>query len=248
MAGIFDTPAIFPQDPCYMNTPSFEILESVETPIGLLCLRRRELLSRPGTIVTEVTLDHEFLMSSYNTVSEDALAGLGIEWHGGDDLSVLIGGLGLGYTAQAALDCSQAGRVDVIEFLPEVVAWLAKDLIPLAGKLRDDPRFSVAREDFFRYLRSPAERCYDVMLVDIDHSPDENLDSDNLNFYTVEGLRQVRTHLEEHGVLAVWSSAANESFVSALEEVFSEVRTEDVEWHNELIDEDQCDLVFLARR
>ncbi len=62
-----------------MNTPSIEILESVETPIGLLCLRRRELLSRPGTMVTEVTLEHEFLMSSYNTASEEALARLGIE-------------------------------------------------------------------------------------------------------------------------------------------------------------------------
>ena len=231
-----------------MNTPSFEILESVETPIGLLCLRRRELLSRPGTIVTEVTLDHEFLMSSYNTASEDALASLGIEWHGGRDLSVLVGGLGLGYTAEAALNCSQAARVDVIELLPEVISWLERDLIPLAGRLRDEPRFSVARADFFLYLRSPAERRYDVMLVDIDHSPDENLDSGNLSFYTAEGLRRVRAHLEETGVLAVWSSAANESFVSSLEEVFSEVRTERVEWHNELIEEDQCDLVFLARR
>ena len=231
-----------------MNTPSFEILESVETSIGLLCLRRRELLSRPGTIVTEVTLDHEFLMSSYNTASEDALASLGIEWHRGRDLSVLVGGLGLGYTAEAALNCSQAGGVDVIELLPEVISWLERDLIPLAGKLRDEPRFSVARADFFRYLRGPVERRYDVMLVDIDHSPDENLDSDNLGFYMAEGLRRVCAHLQEDGVLAVWSSAANESFVSSLEEVFSEVRTERVEWHNELIEEDQCDLVFLARR
>ncbi len=97
-----------------MNTPSLEILESVETPLGLLCLRRRELLSRPGTIVTEVTLNHEFLMSSYKTASEDALARLGIEWHGGEDLSVLVGGLGLGYNAQAAFEYSRVERVDVI--------------------------------------------------------------------------------------------------------------------------------------
>ena len=153
-----------------------EILEFVKTPIGELCLRRRELLSQPGTIITEVTLDHEFLMSSYHTASEDALARLGIQWHGGRELSVLVGGLGLGYTAQAALDCSQTGRVDVIELLPEVISWLARDLIPLAGKLRQEPRFSVSRADFFRYLRRPAGQCYDVMLVDIDHAPDENLD------------------------------------------------------------------------
>ena len=166
-----------------------EILEFVETPIGELCLRRRELLSQPGTLITEVTLDHEFLMSSYHTASEDALARLGIEWHGGRELSVLVGGLGLGYTAQAALDCSQTGKVDVIELLPEVISWLTRDLIPLAGKLRQEPRFSVSRADFFRYLRRPAGQCYDVMLVDIDHAPDENLDPENLPFYTVEGLR-----------------------------------------------------------
>ena len=230
-----------------MNSPTFEILESVETPIGLLCLRRRELLSRPGTIVTEVTLEHEFLMSSYNTDSEEALARLGIEWHGGEELSVLVGGLGLGYTAQAALNCSQAARVAVIEFLPEVISWLSRDLVPLARELLDEPRFSVSQGDFFSCLGAPPEKRYDVILVDIDHSPDENLDSGNLDFYTAAGLRRVRAHLEERGVLAVWSSARNEPFVSSLEKVFSEVRTERIEWHNELIDEDQCDLVFLAR-
>ena len=230
-----------------MNTPSLEILESVETPLGLLCLRRRELLSRPGTIVTEVTLNHEFLMSSYNTASEDALARLGIEWHGGEDLSVLVGGLGLGYTAQAALEYSQVERVDVIEFLPEVISWVPRGLVPLAEQLSKEPRFSVSRDDFFKYLARPAARSYGIILVDIDHSPDENLDTDNLDFYTVEGLRQVLSHLEPGGVLAVWSSAPNEGFVSALQDVFSEVRVETVKWHNELIDEDQCDFVFLAR-
>ena len=230
-----------------MNTPSLEILESVETPLGLLCLRRRELLSRPGTIVTEVTLDHEFLMSSYNTASEDALASLGIQWHGGDDLSVLVGGLGLGYTAQAALGFSQVERVDVIEFLPEVISWLPRGLVPLAEALSKEPRFSVSQDDFFRYLAGPAPRSYEIILVDIDHSPDENLDSENLDFYTVEGLGQVLSHLEPAGVLAVWSSAPNESFATSLREVFSEVRVETVKWHNELIDEDQCDFVFLAR-
>ena len=77
---------------------NLEILDYVETPLGMLCLRRRELLSQPGTVVTEVTINHEFLMSSLNTDSEVALARRAIEWHGKDDLDVLVGGLGLGYT------------------------------------------------------------------------------------------------------------------------------------------------------
>ena len=230
-----------------MNTPSLEILESVETPLGLLCLRRRELLSRPGTIVTEVTLDHEFLMSSYNTASEDALASLGIQWHGGDGLSVLVGGLGLGYTAQAALGYPQVEKVHLIEFLPEVISWLPRGLVPLAEALSREPRFSVSQDDFFKYLAAPASSSYEIIHVDIDHSPDENLDSQNLDFYTPGGLRQVLSHLAPAGVLAVWSSAPNESFAAALRDVFSEVRIETVRWHNELIDEDQCDFVFLAR-
>ena len=68
------------------TAPRLKILDYCETELGVLCLRRRELLSRPGTIVTEVTLDHEFLMSSYNTESENALAAVAIEWHGAANL------------------------------------------------------------------------------------------------------------------------------------------------------------------
>ena len=58
-----------------MQSPNnIEILADETTPLGPLCLRRRELLSEPGTVVTEITLDHQLLMSSYYTASERALA------------------------------------------------------------------------------------------------------------------------------------------------------------------------------
>ena len=91
--------------------PSLEILAYEQTPLGTLCLRRRELASQPGTLVTEVTLDGEFLMSSFLTESERALATIGLSMHSGateQELDVLIGGLGLGYTAEAALDSGNA--------------------------------------------------------------------------------------------------------------------------------------------
>lgn len=61
-------------------------------------------------------------------------------------------------------------------------------------------------------------------------------------------MRQVRTHLREEEVLAVWSSASHDRFASSLEELFSEMRIETVQWHNDLIDEDQFEIIFLARR
>ncbi|MCZ6792530.1 MAG: spermidine synthase [Planctomycetota bacterium] len=228
--------------------PRLEILEYCETPLGLLCLRRRELLSQHGTIVTEVSLDHEFLMSSFYTLSEQALASLAIDWHGGSGLHVLVGGLGLGYTAHTALKCSGVERVDVLELLPQVISWLSRDLVPLAGSLLADRRFRVAEGDILERLgRSPQTR-HDVILIDIDHSPDEVLDPRNRSFYTATGLRRTREHLADGGVLAVWSSAASDTFARALEAVFSEVRLETIAWRNDLIDEDQRDDIFLARR
>ncbi|MEE9393496.1 MAG: spermidine synthase, partial [Planctomycetota bacterium] len=108
-----------------------ELLDYQETPLGLLCLRRRELLSRPGIIVTEVTLDHVFLMSSYHTESERALASRALEIHqGNDNLEILVGGLGLGFTALEALKDSRTSKVEVIEILPQVIQWLAEGWIP----------------------------------------------------------------------------------------------------------------------
>ena len=72
-----------------MSKSNLEILAYEESPLGVLCLRRRELLSQPGTIVTEVTLNHEFLMSSLYTESERTLARIALQMHSASDLRVL---------------------------------------------------------------------------------------------------------------------------------------------------------------
>jgi len=111
------------------------ILAYESTPLGPLCLRRRKLLSQPGTLVTEVTLNHEFLMSSLYTDSERALARTALEMHSGDELQVLVGGLGLGYTAREAILSGRVARVEVVELLPQVIDWLAGGLVPLSSEL-----------------------------------------------------------------------------------------------------------------
>jgi hypothetical protein len=45
-----------------MSDSNIDFLAHQDTAIGTLILRRRALLSKPGTVVTEITLDHEFLM------------------------------------------------------------------------------------------------------------------------------------------------------------------------------------------
>jgi spermidine synthase len=236
------------QDLAYqMSASNLEILAYEHTPLGPLCLRRRELLSRPGTVITEVTLNHEFLMSSLYTESETALARLALEMHPGAALRVLVGGLGLGYTAAAALASTRVTEVLVVELLPQVADWLEQDLLPLSAELKADPRFRVEIGDFFARVEEPATLPFDLILVDIDHAPDHHLDHANLPFYSPEGLESVRMHLAPQGVLAVWSSANTEGFSRALEQSFDQVRVEPVTFRNDLVEETVTDWIFLAR-
>ena len=139
------------------SMPLFEILDLQDTPLGQLCLRRRELLSRPGTIVTEVTLDHVFLMSSYHTESERALTDIGLQLHQSDGLDVMVGGLGLGFTAQAALASHRVTHVEVVELLEPVMSWLEKGWLPDSDLLTSDDRFQLTQGDVYaRLLGEPA--------------------------------------------------------------------------------------------
>lgn len=229
----------------------FEILDWVDTPIGTLGLRRRELLGHPGVVVTEVTIDHEMLMSSLNTTSEEELARRALALHeGGAGLSVLVGGLGLGYTAHAALASDRVARVRAVELLPEVIGWLRRGLLPLSAALTAEARLELAQGDVYALLLGPAVERWDLILVDVDHSPDEPLGSTSRAFYTVEGLRRVAEHLSPGGVLAVWSAGDDDPrFAAALAQVFPTTACERIRWQNELIDEGQEleDVLFLAR-
>lgn len=230
---------------------NLEILAYEESPLGPLCLRRRELLSQPGVVVTEVTLDHEFLMSSLYTDSEETLARLALERVGGNRLSVLVGGLGLGYTAYEALKSNRVAQVEVIDLLPQVIGWMRDGFVPLSDDLTRETavgRLKLTQGDAYARLAEPPIEKFDAILIDIDHSPDERLDEDNsVPFYTVAGLRAAAQHLTPGGVLAVWSYAESGPFADALREVFDDVHVEPVSYDNEMIHERRTDWLFFAR-
>jgi spermidine synthase len=230
-----------------MSNSNLEILAYELSPLGPLCLRRRELLSQPGTIVTEVTLNHEFLMSSLYTDSERALARTAIQMHSAEDLRVLVGGLGLGYTTHEALLSDRVTRVEVVELLPQVIEWLGRGLVPLSSELCDEQRLVITQGDVYRRLAGPPDDLLDVILIDVDHSPQDHLGEENASFYTAEGLLAARQHLATDGVLAVWSYAESSPFANALRAVFEHVRVEPITYDNRLIDQQQTDWLFFAR-
>lgn len=230
---------------------SIEILAYEETPLGILCLRRRDLLSRPGVSVTEVTLNHEFLMSSYLTESERELTSRGLSRLAEKNeasISVLVGGFGLGYTANEALKSSLVGTVEVVEYLPQVIGWFQDKLIPLASQLHADDRLAVTPGDIYHRLTSPPTTKFDLIVIDVDHSPQDVLGDESHGFYTQAGLAKAKEHLVPGGIIGVWSYAEDTPLLSEMQNVFCDVEVEQVSVWNDLIDEEQTDWLFYGRR
>lgn len=227
----------------------FEELDHHATPLGDLVLRRRTL---PGvaTPVFEITLGGAFLMSSLVVASEVGLATRALDARGEGDWSVLVGGLGLGYTAQAALEDPRVRDVTVVELLPEVIGWHERGLLPLGKQLTTSPRCRLLLDDFYARVAAPRRdgSGWDLILVDIDHSPEALLHRAHAEFYTVGGLRRAKRNLEPGGVLGIWAGAAPDAvFVERLREVFAEAWTEDIRFHNPSVDREDVNTVYLAR-
>ena len=127
---------------------SFEELDFRPTPMGVLSLRRRR---RPMSDVDvyEIKLGDEFLMSSQFTAAEIELARLGLAALGRGDLDVVVGGLGLGYTARAVLENPDVRSLIVVDALAEVIEWHEQGLLPLGSELTADPRCRLVNGDFF---------------------------------------------------------------------------------------------------
>ena len=225
---------------------AFEELDFVRTDLGELLLRRRKPICMPDTWVYEVKLDDRFLMSSLVNDSERELARLALARLEGTDWRVLVGGLGLGYTANEVLKSARVRRVEVIEFLPEVVGFLREGLVPLSPELLADPRFDVREGDVYATLHAPPRECWDLVLIDVDHSPEEHLGNANASFYTESGLTHAKKHLAPGGILAVWSYAENSPFVDALRAAFAVVETVPITFENDLLDEQCTDWLFVA--
>ena len=201
-----------------------------ETSIGTIYLGRRPTEDATGW-VTQIMINGHLLMCSINNESERRLASSALELHTGQTpRSVLVGGLGLGYTAKAVLDCERVGSLRVVEKMDFVTDWMAEGLLPLSGALAEDDRLLIMLGDIYEDLLGPPTETYDVILVDVDHAPDDRLSNASLPFYTAEGQRRVAQHLKPGGVLAVWSARDNDDFADALAEAYPRTQREQVKW------------------
>jgi len=214
----------------------FEEIDYRPTPLGAISLRRRRLLSLDRDVF-EVMLGDEHLMSSLFTEGEIALTHIGLAATDAPVLDVVVGGLGLGYTAAAALDDPRVRSVEVIDAIEAVIDWHRQGLVPLGERLSGDPRCSLVHGDFFALMTAEedAPRQVHAVLLDIDHSPRALLNAGNGGFYSIEGLGGVAARLVEGGVFAMWSDEAPDpEFEAVMESVFEACAAQVVEFPNPL--------------
>ncbi|MHA6802277.1 polyamine aminopropyltransferase [Salinifilum ghardaiensis] len=231
----------------------FEELDWRGTPIGLISLRRRwdRSLDRD---VHEIKLDDEFLMSSAFTTAEVELARLGLAASSAAELDVVVGGLGLGYTARTALADPRVRSLHVVESLGEVIEWHRRGLLPLGEELTSDPRTRLVHGDFFAMAggssgfdaEAPGRRFHAVLL-DIDHSPAHVLDSSHAWLYEAAGLRRLAGHLHPGGVFALWSDdPPQQEVTAALAEVFATAQAHVVAFRNPYTGGEASNTVYTA--
>lgn len=234
--------------------PRFEELDWQETPLGEISLRRR-VEPTLDVDVYEVKLGEEFLMSSLFTVAEVELARLGLAEASGDDLDVLVGGLGLGYTASAALEDARVRSLTVVDAIGPVIDWHRRGLLPDTVGLADDPRVRLVLGDFFslaagdRGFGEGTAAEYDAILLDIDHTPRHVLKPTHAAFYTRDGLTALTRYLKPEGVFALWSDdPPDQEFLDLLSEVFTHARAELVAFPNPLTRGKSSNTVYVASR
>lgn len=172
------------------------------------------------------------LMTSRVHGSEVALADLGCAHiQGRQNATVLVGGMGMGFTLAAALKAtSQSSGVLVAELVPEVIEWNKGPLGECAGRPLDDSRVTVHLGDVAELFKT-GKATYDAVLLDVDNGPESFTHADNNKLYSAESLQAIQQTLKPGGVLAIWSAWHDPAFSRHLQKAGYKVETRPVRTH-----------------
>lgn len=216
-------------NPLPPKLPLLSILHDGPTTLGRLILRRRHSLALERDVY-EMLIDDNLMMSSAMFDSEQALAKRALEVLTHDTIRVLVGGLGFGFTVQAALADSRVTDVTVVEYLDAVIDWHRAGTFPWSHDLNADPRVHIVSDNFFSFLSTASrqELGYDAILIDIDDSPSSVWHNSHRHFYRASGFARAKRLLRPSGVLGLWFAEPPEAdFLTIINEVFARVEVID---------------------
>lgn len=163
------------------------------------------------------------LMSTNASSSEQLMADLACAKMP-ENPRVLIGGLGFGFTLRRVLElCSLDAIVDVAELLQVVVDWNREFLTDVNGHLVDDPRVRIHIRDVSELIDRAGKDGYDVILLDVDNSPDPLVQKGNSKLYDGGGIARVKGALRPGGCVVYWSANEDKDFARSLGKFFKSV-------------------------
>lgn len=207
-------------------TPVEEVARS-QSERGELVLRRRD----DGSL--ELRANGVFVMDTVETTTERELATRALALHG-NAASVLIGGLGLGFTLAATLADPRVAEVSVVEIEPALVDWLRDGTVPHGAALLADPRVTVVVADVARALAEAPPSAYDLVLLDVDNGPGYLVHDTNADLYRAPALEEARRATRPGGMVVVWSAAESAELEETMAGVFGRWRTDAVSYDVDL--------------
>jgi spermidine synthase len=199
-----------------MNEHQLEIIERVTTPRGEIQLQRR------GSEF-EIISNGTFLMATYNGESEKILVKAAIEACEISNCSVLIGGLGVGYSLAEALRNTRVHQVTVIEIEEKIIEWNRSYLAAFSGNAIDNIKTKIINTDLIDWI-SRTQDTFDVICLDIDNGPDWTVFQENNYLYDNDGLSIPSGLLNPEGVISFWSASSSALFMERLKTHFSKVQ------------------------
>lgn len=202
-----------------MGPDRLTVLDRVDTPRG-------ELVLRGDGEHLEVISNGVFLMDTRDGASERLLVRAALDRRpGAGPLSVLIGGLGVGFSLVEALADPRVAHVLVVEREVALIGWHRTWLAAHSAGGLHDPRTTVVCADLVDWLRDPTlpVGSVDVVCLDTDNGPDWLVTEGNAALYDAGGLEQVRSLLAPSGVVAFWSATASPAFGQRLATAFGNV-------------------------
>ena len=201
--------------------PEYAEVARAASPRGDVILRARRSPGPPD--VLELRVNGVFVMDTAETASEEALAEHALALTA-SPRAVLVGGLGLGFTARRVLADPMVTRVDVVEIEEALIGWTRDGTVPDHGLLAD-PRVRLAHADIADYVRDAEPAAYDVVMLDVDNGPGYLVHDANAEVYRAPFLARVRRLLRSGGVLVIWSGDEEPALTAALADAGLEAST-----------------------
>ncbi|WP_435744253.1 hypothetical protein [Nocardioides sp. SYSU DS0663] len=189
-----------------------------ESARGELVLRERR---EGGPAVLELRANGVFVMDTAETTTERALASAALALVD-EPRTVLVGGLGLGFTLQEVLTDPRVERCTVVEIEESLVGWLRDGTVPHGPALLADERVQVVVADIAVALAAAGAASYDLVLLDVDNGPGYLVHDANAALYREPFLDTVRRVVRPGGAVVVWSADEAPELERALTAVFGD--------------------------